>query len=162
MAKGESKTSARRVKAVERQAAAVKLRILGADYRTIAAQLDFAGPSGAYQAVAAALRKTLIEPTAELRTLELARLDRLWESAFKLATIGGDVSAISAAVRISERRSRLAGLDAVFKFSTADVQELAAELISVLEREVGDEQVLDRVFEALGFVDGRAVPAGRP
>ena len=65
----ESKTSSRRLKPSERQAAAMELKLAGKSYRTIARKLDFRGPSGAHKAVAAYLRKTLTAPSEELRKI---------------------------------------------------------------------------------------------
>ena len=76
----------------------------------IASELGFSSPSGAYEAVKAGLNKTLREPADDLRQLELTRLDAMLESISE-SVLAGDLDAISTALRISERRSRLLGLD---------------------------------------------------
>ena len=107
---GKGKNNPKAVAAAERQSEALALRKRGLSFEAIAATLGFASRSGAYEAVRAGLDKTLREPSEDLRKLELARLDAMQESIYE-AVMGGDLDAISTALRISERRSRLLGLD---------------------------------------------------
>ena len=149
----ESKTSSRRLKPSERQAAAMELKLAGKSYRTIARKLDFRGPSGAHKAVAAYLRKTLTAPSEELRKIELERLDRLQVIAWKRVTVSADLKAISTVLKIMERRSKLLGLDAPTLFSLQDIENLAAKVVRTINTEVSDELARARIFNALGFAD---------
>ena len=98
------------IEATERQVEALFLRKQGFSFQAIADELGFASRSGAYEAVKAGMDKTLREPAEEVRQLELARLDGMLESIYQKAA-NGNLYAIAAALRISERRSRLLGLD---------------------------------------------------
>ena len=69
------KRLASKIASHERKLQALELRKAGASYQAIAEQLGYSGASGAFAAVKAALRDTLREPAAELRELEVARLD---------------------------------------------------------------------------------------
>lgn len=108
--KGKPKTKPAQIEAEERQAAAVNLRKCGVTFEEIARQVGYASASGAYEAVKSAMAKTLREPADDLRQLELARLDTMLE-AISENILAGDLDAIATALRISERRSRLLGLD---------------------------------------------------
>ena len=100
----------------ERIAEALDLRARGRTYREIAA---FTGVSvrQAFEDVKQGLadhRESYAETAADVRTVELARLDRLWRRAEDLLESDDDdgAKAIGAALRIMERRARLLGLDA--------------------------------------------------
>ena len=97
----------------ERRVRALELRKAGAPYREIARQLGV-DTHTAWADVAseiAAIREQTVAQAEELRALELERLDGmtsgLWPS-----IQDGSAAAVSAGVRVSERRSRLLGLDA--------------------------------------------------
>lgn len=105
-----SPTSPAAIEVAEKQAMALNLRRAGTTFEEIANQLGYASAAGAHAAVKSALAKTLREPAAEVRELELARLDNMLESISE-AIMSGDLNAIATALRISERRSRLLGLD---------------------------------------------------
>jgi len=115
----EPKTSERRLAAAEKQVNALELRKAGAGYRQIADKLGYAGPSGAYSAVEAALAKTLQEPADALRKLELERLDTLWLALYPVMH-SGDQGAIAHGIKIMERRAKLLGLDAPTKVAPTD------------------------------------------
>lgn len=124
----ESKTSQRRIQAHDRQIEALKLRTEGKSFPEIAQALGFSGPSGAFQAVETALRATLREPAAELRTLEVERLDELLKGLWATAT-AGDTTAVDRVLKIMERRAKLLGLDAPSKIDiTERVRVLAEEM----------------------------------
>jgi hypothetical protein len=108
--------TSQQVKAVDKHAQALRMRQAGASYDDIARVLGYRSPSGAYNAIQSAMKKTLQEPADELRLLELSRLDEA------LKAIWGDVKkgslfAIDRFLKISERRSRLLGLDAKTEIS---------------------------------------------
>ena len=107
----ESKTSVRRLKAVERQSQALELRKGGTSFPAIAHTLGYRSVAGAYDAVMTALQRTQQEPADEVRRMACERLDRLLFAVWQKA-LGGDLAAIAMALRIEERRARLLGLDA--------------------------------------------------
>jgi hypothetical protein len=110
----ESKTSVNRLNAAERQLEALELRRRGRGFQQIADELGYRGASGAYQAVMAGLKLTLQEPSDEVRSLEVERLDRLIEGIWDKA-VGGDEKAIDRVLGIMERRAKYLGLDAPTK-----------------------------------------------
>lgn len=67
----------------ERDARAAELRGRGWSYRKIAAELDLT-VSNAHAAVQRALQATVAEAAAEVRQIELERLDRLYKAAVKV------------------------------------------------------------------------------
>ncbi len=92
---------------------AIAMRRAGASFRTIASRLG-CSTGAAHKAVCRVLERTLgdlAESAGALRALELERLDAMLMAIWPAAT-GGDPAAISVALRISERRSWLLGLDA--------------------------------------------------
>ena len=124
----------------ERDAEAARLRTRGWDYPRIAEHLGFAGRSGAYAAVQRALKLTVEEPAAEVRAMELERLDRLYEAAVgvlerhhvtvsqgRVVQLDGEplpddgpvLQAIDRLLKIQERRARLLGLDAAQKMDVS-------------------------------------------
>lgn len=129
----ESKTSVRRLSAVERQLQALDLRKTGASYPQIARALGYKSPSGAFQAVNAALERVVREPAEEVRALELERLDRLQFAAWPAAS-QGDVKAIDAILRIMKRRAELLGLDAPTRINVTSTIE--AEVDRMIEQGV--------------------------
>ncbi len=129
---GESKASGKRIAATERQARALALRKAGLGYADIARRLGYAGPSGAHKAIMTGLRALTREPAAELRDLELARLDDmlagLWPNARK-----GNVAAVDRVLKIMQRRADLLGLDAPARYEDVtdprrDAEAIAAEI----------------------------------
>lgn len=101
----------RKLRSHQRTLQALELRKAGATYEDIAAQLGYKNRSCAWAAVKSALKSTVKEPAEEVRTLEVARLDSLFLAMYPKAR-KGDVQAVDRCVRISERRSKLLGLDA--------------------------------------------------
>jgi hypothetical protein len=84
----------------------------------------------------AALRETTIGRAEELRALELERFDRmvagLWPQIEK-----GSPPAVTAAVRVSERRARLLGLDE----PTATRTELSGSLSVTAEKLAAEREL---------------------
>ena len=107
------KTSAQRLRRLEREAQALDLRRQGLRLDDIAAQIGVSR-SGAHQLLTAAMQRMGAQIQAladEERLLELARLDELWRPVYALA-LTGDLPAVDRCLRIMERRARLLGLDA--------------------------------------------------
>lgn len=130
---------ARNLDTAARDGRACTLRRDGATYQEIADRLGFSDRSAARHAVERALAAAVREPAAELRELELMRLDRLYLVASEL--LDGDdrdvrLKAVDRLVRISERRSRLLGLDAPTKIEGFTIDQIDAE-IARLSAELG-------------------------
>jgi hypothetical protein len=96
----------------ERRVLALELRKAGGSYREIARQLgiDTHTAWGDVAAELAAIREQTVEQAHELRALELERLDGMTSGLWPRIQ-EGSAAAVSAGVRVSERRSRLLGLD---------------------------------------------------
>lgn len=124
------KSQQQQISAVERQRQALELRKRGMSYNDIATTLGYKGPSGAHQAVAHALTKTLREEADGLREMEAERLDALlnavWDKAMR-----GNKDAVDRVIRIMERRARLLGLDAQ---ATAAITSDGQTLTVVMDR----------------------------
>jgi hypothetical protein len=95
----------------EKTLQALELRKTGMTYSDIARVLGYADGTGAFQAVRRALQATMKEPAEELRTMEEARIDAALAAIWN-AVLNGSYGAIDRFIRLSERRSRLRGLDA--------------------------------------------------
>lgn len=106
---------------------AVALRLEGKTFPEIARELKYNSQQAAYDAVMRTLKATQREPADELRKLELERLDVIWPTHY-LNAQAGDVQALSACIRIMERRANLLGLDAPEKKEvTGDMKLVLSE-----------------------------------
>jgi hypothetical protein len=105
------KSSADMISAALRQTSALSLRQSGKTFAEIAAELGYSDPSGARNAVMAALRENVAEPNAEMRSLELSRLDIL-QSALWTKALAGDLGSVDRVLKLMERRAKILGLDA--------------------------------------------------
>jgi hypothetical protein len=140
----ESKTSERILHGHDRQLQALALRKDGRDYRYIANQLEYAGPSGAYQAVMTALKETLREPAEEVRALELDRLDCMLAAIWPQA-LSGDLKAIDSTLRLMDRRARFLGLDAPVRVDIeGDIRLLAEQLGIDADEAIAEAQLILR------------------
>ncbi len=94
----------------ERDGRALDLRRAGVTIPRIVAELRFSSPKQAEDSIARALaaQGTTFDP-AEVRALELDRLDRLQQAVWVKA-VKGDAKAIEQAQKLSEARVRLAGI----------------------------------------------------
>lgn len=94
---------------------ALALRIRGYSYRKIAKSMGVV-LSYAYDLVVSGLQETknlTAEHVEELRTLELARLDDMWQKLYPtLPKDAIDAKTANTLIRISERRAALTGMDA--------------------------------------------------
>ncbi|MDD3072034.1 MAG: hypothetical protein PHX88_12665 [Methanoculleus horonobensis] len=112
-----SPTAQRRIEAKERSLKALELRKKGYRYEAIAKKLGYTSRGTAHKAVMRELEllaQECQEEAAKVRDLELQRLDDLFLAAWK-AIAGGSESAIDRALRVSESRRKLLGLDAAEK-----------------------------------------------
>lgn len=89
---------------------ATMLRLAGLTYAQIGEKLGVSDDT-ARLAVKRHLDRAEVWSAAELRRVENARLDRA-QAAIWAKVVGGDITAVHAFLRISERRARLNGLDA--------------------------------------------------
>ena len=137
----ESKTSPRRLAALEKQRKALDLRLAGADFTQIATTLGFRDRSGAFRAVEAAMNR-VVQPGAEaLRKANMERLNRMrlanWPAAIK-----GDKDAIGVELRLQEREARYLGLDTQPSDAGAQAAALAAAIAVVqVVIQVGDQAI---------------------
>ena len=128
----------------ESDARALRMRLSGATYREVARALDFAGPSGAHQAVQRELGRRLVEPANDLREIELLRLERIQAALWiHIITPNVDIATLEKAVarllQVSRRRSDLLGLDAPKKLDiTHQIRAMA-----IAEGLDPDQAVLD-------------------
>jgi hypothetical protein len=104
-------TSADMISSALRQTDALSLRLAGKTFAEIAAELGYSDKSGARNAVMAALRENVAEPNAEMRALELSRLDALQAALWTKAT-NGDLGSVDRVLKLMERRAKILGLDA--------------------------------------------------
>lgn len=140
------KTSSRRLTVAIRRAKAIQMRLDGAKYTEIlAAGLGYRSTGAIAQDIQRALVELAAEPTAELRALEVARLDDMYSAVMGVlrrehltvshgkviyvpADVDGDpdvplvddapvLQAVDRLLKIQERRAKLLGLDAPTKVS---------------------------------------------
>ena len=115
----------------ERMARALDLRKGGASYRAIASTLGVSLRQAELD-VKDALREVTREPAQDVLTLELGRLDDLYMIAYTEARKTRDMRALNAAVRVSERRAKLLGLD------TVDNERAVEAVSTLLEQLIGE------------------------
>ncbi len=121
-----SPTAQRRIEAKERALKALELRKKGVRYEQIAQQLGYSNRGSAHKAVMKELNllaKECLEEASKVRDLELQRLDDLYLAAWK-AIARGSESAIDRALRVSESRRKLMGLNAAQKVDVNGIAEL--------------------------------------
>jgi hypothetical protein len=142
----------RTVDTAERDANAARLRAQGLEFHEIAAQLGYQDPSGAYKAVERALLATVQEPAAQVRAMEIARLNILLRKAWDvlcakhivvsqgrvvcdpdtdepLIDHGPILAAIDRVLKISDHRAKLLGLYAPVKVEAITVDMIEAEMV---------------------------------
>jgi Sigma-70, region 4 len=166
MANGK-KTDQGRIDAAERRQQALELRKAGESYRAIGQQLNISEKT-AHQDVQRALARLAemeLSSADELRTMELARLDKLTVEAARvlaaphplvsggkvldgLTDDGPKLAAIDRLIRISESRRRLLGLDRQ--------QPITIEQTYVLS----EHERLERIIGLLDAARARAI--GQP
>lgn len=119
----------------DKQRRALELRTEGHTLDQIADQLGYADKSGAHRAITAALDRHESAAVDQYRDLEAARLNELQRAVWPLA-IGGDLAAVTACVRIIDRRAKLLGLDApvlVDVNASASTVDLDATVYRIME-----------------------------
>ena len=106
----ENGTVSKRARLTDRRRRALKLRMKGLTYSDIARQVGYASPSGAYEAVRAALESDGGAAADEIRKLHMARLETLLEAIWD-AACRGELQAIDRVLRVLDRQAKLLGLD---------------------------------------------------
>lgn len=121
----------------KRRADAIKLRLAGVDYQTIADRLGYKTRGAACQDISRALEKHVAEQTIAveaLREAETARLDRLQAGIWSDA-VAGDLNAIEKILKIIDRRCKLLGLDKPSQVEVITLDTIDTE-IRKLQREL--------------------------
>ena len=149
----ESRTSKRKIEALQKEQKALELRIGGAPYRIIGEALGYADPSGAAKAVYRALdriRSEIRESADQYIQLQLERLDKMllgvWPEAVK-----GRYGAIDRVLKIEERRAKLLGLDAATELLVdwrAKLEEEGISASAVFEEMVS--HIMEEIEKAKG------------
>jgi len=103
----------------------------GKTFEEIAREAGYASKQAAFDAVKRSLELIVREPAEELLKLDLERLDVMWGIHYINAQ-GGDVQALSACMKIMERRAKLLGLDAPVK-AEATVKTMELPMVSIDE-----------------------------
>ena len=106
-----SRKHGRTIEGYEKDQKALELRKEGHSYESISEQLGYSTRSASYKAVMRRLREVDRPAVSMLRELEVQRLDAMLYAVWN-DVLQGDANAVHTALRISERRSRLLGLDA--------------------------------------------------
>lgn len=145
---GESKTSPRRIEAVEKSLKALALRKAGATFEDIAKVLGYKDRSGAYRAIAAALDRVPAPEVGPYRKLNLERLNAMRQANWKRA-LTGDTKAIATELAIQVRESALLGLDAPAQVNIQFMLREAAERIAK-ELDLDIEAVVAEAESLLG------------
>ncbi|AUM17381.1 hypothetical protein [Rhodococcus ruber] len=140
-----SPTDPQNLDASEKARQALAARRDGKQWAEIADELGYADASGAYRAAKRLLDRTEFEAVEEYRAIEADRLDeahriqydRLKTAVDRGADLSAVASAVSAIVRISDRRSKLLGLDAPTRVDVAHSGEDFAATAAKLMKEIG-------------------------
>ncbi|WP_395243378.1 hypothetical protein ACGGZK_14725 [Agromyces sp. MMS24-K17] len=141
----------------EREAKALKLRILGYSYESVATELGFAHRSAARKSVQRALDAIPREAATELRELEFERLDMM-QRALASAVVKGHLGAIDRMLRIMDMRAKLAGL--YTEQHDTGIAEVKVVLAAFMSAAVAEE--FDDEDEALDDDLSVASGAGEP
>jgi hypothetical protein len=130
MARGRAKTSKDAFDTLRKEQKALELRLLGFTFQEIAQETGFwKDRRGAFKAISAALKKAQAEnkeSADELRSVELARLDRYLTFLAKRMN-DGDTKSVDSALRIMDRRAKLLGLDAPTKSEVSVTSSMSNE-----------------------------------
>ncbi len=128
---GPHKTGKRAILAEDRKRIALEMRRDGHTLAEIQGATGYKSRGAVQKAIETALLDARREDTNALFELELERLDR-WLERLKVKIEAGDTGAISTALRVSERRCKLLGLD------REPVQQMAPEAEPTIEFDGGN------------------------
>jgi hypothetical protein len=132
---GDSASVAARVRAQERRAQVLRLRLAGVPFDQIGQQLDPpVTRQRAHQLYRDALAQIVREPAEEVVKADLERLDMLWRALIARA-LAGSARHAEVGIRVLERRAKMLGLDAPTRTEVltldaidAEIRQLEAEL----------------------------------
>ncbi len=105
------KSTPRALDLLERQKKALEMRRDRYTFEQIAAKLGYSDRGGAWHDVQNGMKEIIREPAEMVRDQELAQLDEMY-AGLRPGIMIGDTKAITAGLKIQERRSKLLGLDA--------------------------------------------------
>lgn len=156
--RGESRTSKRRMRALEKEEIAVNMRAAGYTLGEIAKKLGYASASGASDAIDRCIRDTRQANAEHYINLQLVRLDEALIPLFelmqnpRLGAVGASQVA-NAVVNIENRRAKLLGLD---RPTTLNVNS-AERYIEDLARENGvpPEMLMQAMAQELAKLDNQ-------
>ena len=151
--KAADRPTAKSVATMDRAAKALELRRDGATFADIGCSLGITA-SGAWrmvQTMLRELRETMAEMAEEVRQIELQRLDSML-FALRSKIRRADCKAIEVALRISDRRAKLLGLDAALK----------AELTGAGGGPIAIDEARLRLVQAFSRVAAPDEPANDP
>jgi len=100
------------VATAEKQRRALQLRNVGVGYDRIADELGYSDKSGAWRAVDAAVKRSVVEPAEHQRVIMAERLDTALQRVMDAILRDGDLDQVVNLIRIEKRRAELFGLDA--------------------------------------------------
>lgn len=115
------KTTPKKIRVAERQAAVLQLRLAGLPFSRIAEQLGISiGYANKLATRALAEYHTSAQSDAgDLLALSISRLDRLMATLWPRA-IGGNLGAVDRVLAVEQRRARLLGLEAPTRLAPVD------------------------------------------
>jgi hypothetical protein len=147
-----ARNAAAQIATEDRVAAALRLRRSGASFRSIGDALAVSHVH-ARRLVEAAFARVATPNAGELRAVELSQLDDL-DRALRPRCANGDPAAVSAAVRVSESRRRLLGLDAA---SPLQVNVTTQSSTITRDTQYAEMSTKLAVAEALAEIDAETV-----
>lgn len=143
-------TSTKQANAVVRQHMALVMRADGMSVGEIARQLGYASHAGAINAIDTAMQTECPpELVAQVRAMELLRLDELWTLAIARARTGY-LPAIDRCLAIMERRTKYVGADAPIRI----------QAMVITEQDM--REAIDRMRQQRMVIEGTAIESGGP
>ena len=156
--------SALKLAARIREKQACELRLNGLSYKEIGARLKITD-MGAYKCIMRCLERELTdirERIPAMRKIELNRCDKMLK-AIAGRVNRGDLKAISIALKIAERRARLAGLDSPVDVKLSGTGEGGAISIEIFRKMIDDSEVeTNAAIEGPRIIEIEPVPPDIP
>lgn len=123
----------------------LELRLAGATYEDIG-EVVGRHKANVYRRIKKAIQEIPKSEVEELRALELERLSRVQRSVWRQA-LEGHMGAVDRVIKISERRSRLLGLDAPQRVDlgarAVDIESVAREIMGAFEGDLPEDAETD-------------------
>lgn len=149
MSGNSSKRDARAVEEAELTRQCLELRVAGATLEEIGRVVDL-HKSNVSRRIKAALASIPAAGAEELRTMENQRLDRMQKAIWNQVR-QGHLGAVDRAIKISERRARLNGIDAPQRLDlgvkAVDIDSVARDIMAAISspEAEGDDELLAAV-----------------